>query len=84
MPWDGKVKPFLFDMSVPQFFIRAPCAPNGGARRLGAVLPPTFMAISMLKNARGLILPFTPMTRPSAPPPLTRRYVWYSLATEEC
>jgi hypothetical protein len=26
MAWDCKVKPFLFDISVPQFFITAPCA----------------------------------------------------------
>ncbi len=26
MAWDGNDKPLLFDMSVPQFFIRAPCA----------------------------------------------------------
>ncbi len=31
MAWDGKVKPFLFDMSVPQFFIRAPCALTGAS-----------------------------------------------------
>ncbi len=47
------------------------------------VLPPTFMAISMQKTARGLILPLTPLMLPSAPPQLTRRYVWYSLATYE-
>ena len=26
MAWDGKVKPFLFDMIVPKFFISAPSA----------------------------------------------------------
>ncbi len=31
MAWDGKVKPFLFDMSVPQFFITAPCALTGAS-----------------------------------------------------
>jgi hypothetical protein len=31
MAWDGKLKPFLFDMSVPQFFIRAPCALTGAS-----------------------------------------------------
>jgi hypothetical protein len=29
MAWDGKVKPFLFDMIVPQFFITAPCVLTG-------------------------------------------------------
>ncbi len=31
MAWDGKVKPFLFDMSVPQYFITAPCALTGAS-----------------------------------------------------
>jgi hypothetical protein len=31
MAWDGKDKPLLFDMNVPQFFIRAPCALTGAS-----------------------------------------------------
>ncbi len=53
MAWDGKDRPFLFDMSVPQFFIRAPCALTGASDfDEGATTESMQKNDGMLPNAR--------------------------------
>jgi hypothetical protein len=53
LQWRGKAKPFLFDMSVPQFFITAPCALTGALDfEEGATTESMQKTDGMLPNAR--------------------------------
>jgi hypothetical protein len=53
MAWDGKVKAFLFDKSVPQIFITAPCALTRASDfEEGATIESMKKTDGMLPNAR--------------------------------